>query len=67
MNPLDKVKEALDDVHKWQPACYVWKVQQFEEIVLDRTDVNPHFANQLIPLYTRDQVYKLLGIEDDEE
>jgi hypothetical protein len=69
-NELDKVAEALHEAHIWKPACYVWEVEYRAEIVLDKTDVNPHFANRLIPLYTRDQVWALLkhynveGFED---
>jgi len=69
-NPLDDVASALHETHLWKPAGYVWKVDDREELVLDRTDVNPCFANQLIPLFTRDQVWALLthyGVEGFDE
>ena len=59
-NPLDDVAAALHESHLWRPAGYVWAVEDRAELVLDRTDVNPHFAHQLKPLYTREQVSALL-------
>ena len=60
-NPLDDIAAALHKVFQDQPACYVWELADRAEIVLDRTDVNPHFAHQLIPLYTREQLERALG------
>lgn len=65
MNELDKVAEALHELFLHEPACYVWELEDRAEIVLNRTDVNPCFANRLIPLYTRDQLIKLLGEDKD--
>jgi hypothetical protein len=62
-NPLDAVAAALHQLHLEKPAAYVWEVVDRAELILDKEDVNPHFANQLIPLYTRDQLYALLGEE----
>ena len=60
-NPLDDVAAALHQTHLWKPACYVWDVEYKAEIVLDKEDVNPHFAHRLKALYTRDQVWDLLN------
>lgn len=62
-NPLDSVAAALHRIHLEKPAAYVWEVFDGEKLILDKADVNPHFAHKLIPLYTRDQLDALLGEE----
>lgn len=65
--PLDDEAATLDATHLWKPACYVWDVEYKAEIILDKEDVNQHFAHQLKSLYTEDQVLALLkhyGVEE---